>query len=96
MAFDWLALSMRAYFGVGASPQAINSIVQVLAMTGLNDEQSKTHGSLIAMGPCFQCRSCDAPIVMSFERLVRFSSCVRVCEALIGEWLRLATANGTR
>lgn len=55
-------------------PQAIDILSMALSLLGLKEEDRETKAQIELVGARFLCRSCDSPIVMTFQRLVFVAS----------------------
>ena len=51
-------------------PQAINILSLALSLLGLKEENRETKAQIELIGARLLCKSCDSPIVMTFQRLV--------------------------
>ena len=51
-------------------PQAIDILSLALSLLGLKEETRETKAQIELIGARFLCKSCDSPIVMTFQRLV--------------------------
>lgn len=51
-------------------PQAINILSLALSLLGLKEENRETKAQIEPVGARFLCKSCDSPIMMTFQRLV--------------------------